>query len=127
MRTWSILAAVAILAISASLVMAQQQGQGKGNQNRVRGKVTKIDGADITVQPSTRPNAPADAKAPEAKTFTTNDKTTVTAGTPNGDKKTVADIKVDDTIMAVLSEDGKTATAIILNPPARQPRGGGNN
>ena len=127
MRTWSILAAVAVLAISASLVMAQQQRQGKGWGNFVRGKVTKIDGANITVQPAARPNAAADAPAPEAKTFATDDKTTVTAGTRDGDKKAVADIKVDDTIMVTLSEDGKTATAIVLNPPARQPRGGGGN
>ena len=118
MRTWSILVAVVVLAISTSLVMAQQKGGGQGN--RVRGKITKIDGANITVQPAAR----GDAAAPEAKTFATNDKTAVTAETRDGAKKAVSDLKVDDTVAVTLSEDGKTATAIIINPPARTGKGG---
>jgi len=106
-----------VLAISTSLVLAQEAPKGKGSG--VRGKVTKIDGANITVQPAARGDA-----TPEAKTFATDDKTSVTAETREGAKKAVADIKVGDTIQARLSEDGKTATAIVINPTFAGGKGG---
>jgi hypothetical protein len=117
MKTWSMLAAVLVLGFCASLVMAEGA---EHKQNMVRGKVTKIEGASITVQP----RAMGEGKAPEAKTFTTDDKTVVVAGKQDGEKKAVSDIKVEDTIVAVLTEDGSKATKIVLNPTGGKKGGG---
>jgi len=112
MRMWSVLVAVMVLAIGASLAMAQEAQKGK-NRGGVRGKITKIDGANITIQTIVREGS--DAK-PETKTFATDDKTALTAGTREGDKKTAKDLKEGDTIMVRLSEDGKTAVNVVINP-----------
>ena len=117
MKTWSILVAVLVLALSTSLVMAQNAGK---NKNMVRGTITKIDGANVTIQPVT----PKDTTtAPDPKTFATDDKTVVTAGTKDGDKKAVSDLAKDQKVFVVLSEDGKTAVSIVINPT--RPAGGG--
>jgi len=93
-----------VLALSTSLVMAQEAKKGKGN--RILGKVTKVDGANITVKPNTG----------DEKTFATDDKTTVNAGSHEGEKKAVSDLKEGETVAVMLSEDGKTATAIVIGP-----------
>ena len=108
MKTWSMLVAVLVLAVGTSLAMAEGA---EHKANRKGGTITKIDNANITIQP----RAMGDAKPAEV-TFATDDKTVVTAGTATGDAKKVSDLKVGDKILVTLTDDSATATAIILNP-----------
>ena len=119
MKTWPMLVAVEVMALSANLVLAEDAPH---KAPMVKGKITKIDGVNITVQPNTPKEAPAGAAAPDPKTFATDDKTVVTVGKMDGDKKTVADLAVDKVILVKLSDDGKTAVNIVIDPVAKGPK-----
>jgi hypothetical protein len=113
MKTWSILVAILVLALGTSLVMAEDAHKA----NTKGGVITKIDGANITIQPK----GMGDAKPAEV-TFATDDKTTVSGG----DKKAVSDLKVGDKVKVVLTDDGKTAKSITVMTGDAPKKGGGD-
>ena len=113
MKTWSMLVAVLVLALGTSLAIAADAG---AKAPGVKGMITKIDGVNITVQPVTPKDAPAGAAAPDPKTFATDGKTVVTKGSMTGEAAVVKDLAVDQVIFAKLSDDGKTAVNIVINP-----------
>lgn len=94
MKTWS-----SVLAVMIALVLCVSVAEAAKGAKPLRGKISKIDGANVTI---------ADKNGTET-TVATNDSTEVTI---NGEKKTVADLQTGKTARVTLSEDGKTATAI---------------
>jgi hypothetical protein len=100
MKTWSMMAAVLVMALTASLVMAEGA---EHKANKKLGAISKIDGANVTITLKAMPDA-----KPAEFTFATDDKTTVKVG----DKTTVSALAVGDKVVVVLTEDGKTAVSI---------------
>ena len=93
MKFWSILVAVLVMALGASLVMAE----GNATTKPFRGQIKAIDGANVTVGTTT---------------IVTDSKTTVTNG--DGEKAALSDLAVGQVVAVTLAADGKTATAIAI-------------
>jgi hypothetical protein len=116
MKTWSIvLAFVMALVLSAGVVEAAKAAK------PTPGTISKIDGAALTITPRAKKGT---TETPADITVATSDTTEVTI---NGEKKAVSDLKVGDKVRVTLSDDGKSATAIMIGkpaaatPPASQP------
>jgi ribosome maturation factor RimP len=94
MKTWS-----SILAVMIALVLCVSVAEAAKGAKPLRGKITKVDGANVTIT----------TKDGTETTVATTDSTEVTI---NGEKKTVADLPTGKNARVTLGEDGKTATAI---------------
>ncbi|MGN6367163.1 MAG: hypothetical protein ACTHN5_02770 [Phycisphaerae bacterium] len=107
MKTWSTVFAVMLaLVLCVSAAEAAKGSKAAKGPKPLRGKITKVDGASVTIT----------SKDGTETTVTTTDATEVTI---NGEKKTVADLPTGKPARVILDADGKTATAIMVGKAKR--------
>jgi hypothetical protein len=105
MRRWMVM--VAVLAMAMLVGAAQAKGSKANKGEKINGKITKVDGSNVTVQPHVKKGEPAK----DAVVVMTTDTTSVTI---NDVAKGVADLAVGQRVKVTLSADGKTATTIAV-------------
>ena len=114
MKTWSTILAVMIaLMLSVSIAEAAKGAKGAKAGRPTPGTIAKIDGNTLTITPRAKKNS---TETPADITVTADDNTEVTI---NGEKKTLADLKVGDKVRVTLGEDGK-ATLIASGKAAHK-------
>ena len=100
-----------VLALCVGVATAKDKGT---KPQMARGEITVIDGANITIQPGTPDGA---TTKPAPVTFATDSNTTVTI---DGATKAVTDLTKGQKILVTLTDDRKTATAIVSPIPAKK-------
>jgi len=113
MKTWSIVATV--LAVGLWAAGARAQGQKVIKHPSVKGEITKVDGATVSLQPVAKANATAKPAVVEVAT------TAATVVTINGETKAVSDLTVGQKAEITLSEDGKSAISIRVGERVKKP------
>ena len=108
-----LMVAVGAMLLFAPAAMAEKAGKpDKGHGNMVFGEVKAVGENSITITVKAKKDATA-----EDKVVTTNADTKVVAGAKGEEKPgTLADVKVGARVAVGLSEDGKTATKIVIMP-----------